>query len=494
MLINRKLAIAVLAGGVSMALAGTSYADIAMLPYQAVATGSHPEAVAIGDVTGDGKNDVVMTTSYYFDPDNDYKLFVFAQETSGALAAPVKYATNGGYSNAPMTVGIGDVNNDGRNDVVVGNKGTSIEVFLQDPTGALLPGRTVATPYSLKLRVGDLNGDGLMDVAGIGWGGTEVGVFLQDSGGSLSLSATYYAPHGGYDDLELGDVNNDGLTDIIVMSGQLYAYDNIAVLTQNGGGTFNPVAYYDLGGNELTKGVGVGDVTGDGKSDVVVSYGGNRPASNIAVFAQTAGGTLDAAMSMASADIPESLDVADLNGDGYPDLVVLHGGWYAAGVYEQNADGSLSAEALHPLPYASHYNPHGLAVGDINSDDAPDIVVADYNNGLVTLLNGSPQVPPPPANEAPVADAGPDRTVAQRRTVTLNGTASSDSDGTIVAYTWTQIAGTPVTIAATSTPGIVKFIAPRYERRSTNTLTFELVITDDDGATSTDQVSVVVRK
>ena len=57
-------------------------------PYQAYPVGSWPEAVAIGDVTGDGRADVVMTTSYYFDPANDFRLFVFAQAADRTLEPP----------------------------------------------------------------------------------------------------------------------------------------------------------------------------------------------------------------------------------------------------------------------------------------------------------------------------------------------------------------------------------------------------------------------
>lgn len=493
MLSNQKSWIVFCSAAGLLAIAEPSHAEDNFLPYEATATGSHPEAVAIGDVNGDAHNDVVMTTSYYFDPDNDYKLFVFTQDDTGMLSPPVRYATSGGYTNAPMSVGIGDMDNDGRNDVVVGNKGTSIEIFHQDASGSLISDTLIQTPYSMKIRVGDLNGDGLADIAGIGWGGSEVGVFLQDSSGSLSLSGAYYAPHGGYDDLELGDVNGDGLTDIIVMSGQAYAYDNLAVLTQNAAGAFDPVAYYDLGGNELTHGVGVGDVTGDGKSDVVVSYGGNRPNSNIAIFAQLSDGTLDTPFSLSSYDIPESLDVADVTGDGLPEVLVVHGGWNALGVYTQDEVGVLSAETTYPIPYASHYNPHGLAVGDINSDGAADVVIADYNNGLVTLRNSGSQVQPP-ANEAPVADAGSDRTVSRQRYVTLDGSGSTDADGSIVSYQWTQVSGTPVTIYQTSTPGIVRFVVPRYRRHTIHELTFELLVTDDDNATSSDQVTITVNR
>jgi hypothetical protein len=197
--------------------------------------------------------------------------------------------------------------------------------------------------------------------------------------------------HGGYDDLEVGDINGDGRDDVIVMSGQLYADDDLGVLLQTPEGSMNGPFYYDLGGDQLTSGVGVGDVTGDGLNDVVVSYGGNRPSSSIAVFPQTALGTLGPPVSLASYDIPEPVEIADLDGDGRQDVVVLHGGWNELGVYLQRPDGTLDpAEQLYPIPYASHYNPHGLAVGDLNGDGAPDIAIADYNNGLVVLYGTGP--------------------------------------------------------------------------------------------------------
>jgi len=85
--------------------------------------------------------------------------------------------------------------------------------------------------------------------------------------------------------------------------------------------------------------------------------------------------------------------VADLDMDGNSDVILLHGGWNAAGVYRQTSPGTLLAEQLLTLPYASSYNRQGLAVGDINGDGRPDVVVADYNNGLVVLYNAT--TPPP---------------------------------------------------------------------------------------------------
>ena len=75
-------------------------------PYVATSVGSSPDAVAIGDITGDGRADVVMTTWYANDPADDYRLFVFAQATTGQLAAPVSYPTAATYGHKPDSVAI----------------------------------------------------------------------------------------------------------------------------------------------------------------------------------------------------------------------------------------------------------------------------------------------------------------------------------------------------------------------------------------------------
>ncbi len=365
------------------------------LPYQAYPVGSWPEAVAIGDVNNDGRNDVVMTTSRYFDPDNDYHIFVFLQNQYGELEAPVKYPAGNGES-----IDIGDVNNDGKADVLVTAQ-DAIGVFLQNDSGGLDPMVTYPSNHSshsntYKVGIGDFNDDGLLDVVSIDWGtqSHDVDVFLQNTGGTLNPPVSYVVEHGGWDDLEVGDVNTDGLQDIIVMSGQ-GAYDDIGILLQREDGIFEQPVYYDLGSGELTRGVGVGDINGDTLEDIVVSYGGNRPNSFIATFLQNSTGALDPPISYSSYDIPEPVEVADVDLDGRNDVIVAHGGWNAMGVYLQGANGTLLPYELYSLPYASHYNPHGLVVGDFSGDGANDVAIADYNHGLVVLYNSN-QTPGPP--------------------------------------------------------------------------------------------------
>jgi hypothetical protein len=389
-------------------------------PFSAVSVGSSPEAVAIGDVTGDGRRDVVMTTSYASDPTNDFRLWVFAQTAEGSFAAPVSYQTAASYTQRPESVAIGDISGDGAADVVVGLAGLGVQVFPQLAGGSLGTPTLTATGNASKIRLGHLDADQRLDVAGVGWGTNTVGVLLNDGAGGLRPPVSYQAQHAGYEDLEVGDVTGDGRDDLVVMSGQNYAVPNISVLRQLAGGEFASPAEYRVAPNTNTHGIGLGDVTGDGRSDVVASYGGNRPSSFIAVFAQTGTGSLAAPVSYPSYDIPEPVDAADVDLDGRSDVVTLHGGWNNAGIYLQQTNGALGTESLTAIPYASHYNPHGLAVGDVTGDGSPDIVAADYNHGLVVLRGtATPPPPPPPAADLGVDVSAAAASVKQRQSFTF---------------------------------------------------------------------------
>ena len=96
---------------------------------------------------------------------------------------------------------------------------------------------------------------------------------------------------------------------------------------------------------------------------------------------------------------------------------------------------------------------------------------------------GSVNPPPPPPNVAPTANAGTNQTVTAGVLVTLNGTASSDPDGTIASYAWSQTAGTPAVTLSSSTASQPTFTAPTVAAAAT--LTFSLVVTDNRGAAST---------
>lgn len=445
------------------------------------------ESVAIGDVNGDGRNDIVLVTSIAYpnvEDERDY-IYIFLQDIFGLLS-PIRVKSTSELASRLETVTIGDFNSDGVDDIAVGYFSDLIELYSVTGNNDVVQLASFSSEYSYVIKSADVDGDGRDDLVGIGWGGDDVAVYLNDlyTGISPAYMNTYYAPHGGYDDLALGDISQDGLIDIVVMSGQSFL-DNLAVLTQQGEGVFNAPEFFDLGGRILTNGVTITDANSDGLNDIVASYGGNRPSSNIAVYYQDAYDGFSSPLSLPSYDIPEPIESADLNLDGKEDLAVLHGGWVALGVYLQQQNGTLAEERRYTIPYASHYAPQGLALGDINNDGKPDAVIADYNHGLVVLTN---------AVVPPNVEAGDDIRVkrSHSKSISLNGSAW-DSDGTVVKVSWKQVSGVAVELLGEDTLTPV-FKAPLVKGEKEIVLKFELSAEDNIGAVSTDRVSVAIHK
>lgn len=405
--------------------------------YIAYPTGSHPESVAIADLNGDGRKDVVMCTSLVGNT-NDNSVLIFFQNASHQFDPPIRYAAGA----SAYSVVIADFNGDGRKDIAVGKKTSGIRVFTQDSQGSFSNFTDYATSYANWICSGDFNNDGLADIAGIGFSGSQVALFTQTNG-ALVFTTNYTASYSGFNDIEAGDVNNDGLADIVVMNGQGLT-PNVYVLLQTNNGFSAPVIY-DLGGSELTAGVGVGDVNGDELNDIVASYGGNRPNSKVAIFQLAPDGTVTTTNRLNSYDIPQPIAVADMDLDGRADIVTLHGGWQTLGVYWQNTNGTLSAEQLfQPLPSVSRYSSHGLAIGDINGDGMPDAVIADSNNGLVVLTNGLPHPQMKISKLKKIPNGSMVLTAPYRGTNNACVVESSDSltnwvsIGMMTDYTWTD--------------------------------------------------------
>lgn len=127
----------------------------------------------------------------------------------------------------------------------------------------------------------------------------------------------------------------------------------------------------------------------------------------------------------------------------------------------------------------------------------PEGATGSYGGGSFLPTNAAVQeayivsVAPANSNVAPTAHAGADQTAVEPfTTVHLDGSGSTDSDGTVASYAWTQTGGTTVTLSSSSVAQPT-FKAPAT--KTGGTLTFSLVVTDDDGAPSTaDTVSVTV--
>src|SRR5436305_14847081 len=185
---SRRLAVLALAAlrAIPLLPALASAAVSAFQPYTAYPAVPQPDAVAIGDVTGDGRPDAVVTTGYSGNAAVDFKLAVLAQTAGGTLAAPVFRDTAGTYPNRPSSVAIGDVTGDGIVDVVVGIDHVGVQVFPGLAGGGLGSPSLTSTPDGRLVRLGQLDGDGRLDVAAAGWG-TDTVTVLSDPGSGLGV-------------------------------------------------------------------------------------------------------------------------------------------------------------------------------------------------------------------------------------------------------------------------------------------------------------------
>jgi uncharacterized repeat protein (TIGR01451 family) len=361
-------------------------------PYALHEAGSDPSGVAVGDFTGDGLADVAVSSEYYFDPANDYKVFVFAQQGDGTLGAPVKLDTHAQYGDR-MGLAAVDFNDDGFTDLALATA-VGVELFLHR-AGALVFGAMIDSPDARHVEVADMDGDGIDDlVVNAKLGG--VRIFhgpLASARAPVTVTATAET------EIEVADVTGDGHPDVVGYSGR-----TVRVSSQPIGGAFGVVASGTT--NDWANGLAVGDFNGDGVDDVALTVGGNQPSAGVNVFLATPVEVLGTPFRLPSYDIPEAAEAADVNGDGADDLIVAHGGWNRAGVFIQGPAG-LGAEALHTIPYASHYEPKGLAVGDVTGDGRNDIAIADYNHGLVVLRNVGSYPPPDPTPPDTFLGSGP---------------------------------------------------------------------------------------
>ena len=376
-------------------------------------TSGQPYAVEIGDVTRDGKKDVVLVTLGSRVPplQIDHKVIVFKQNAHGGLDAPSLYPyTDGLYENANngiyASVALADMNEDGANDIVVAYlKG--VTVLLSTDSGFqsnkfLLPPqfRNISpifdVHYARQMVALDLNRDRHKDL--VVFHGGAASAFYGNGYGSFSSIEEFPLPIFDHVDAKTEDFDQDGGVDVVLLSGYRDT-SRIRILLNPGSGKSWSEKVLPIPSVERYGGIALGDWNGDSRIDAAVSISKNITNDGIGLNAgvliaeQNASGELLSPRFMPTWQVPEAMVSMDLNGDRIKDLLIDHPGWDIG--YMLNSRQGLQLEVVvnHGEVGSSGSGNQVITSGDITGDGCSDIVRAERAVALM-VYHGQHCEPP----------------------------------------------------------------------------------------------------
>ena len=452
------------------------------------------------DITGDGFDDIIS------------KDHIALGSASGELTIqPI----NSGIEATDFS--IADINNDGLADIILKNE-RQISWSLNSNNGDSFSQYEIINMApnisSKSAQVGDFDGDGDIDLAQISIGSPQDFndvrlVWNERENGRLKgdvviASNLTRGASGGTAILVAGNFINNGKTDIVVAPITFSGIESNELFVHTGGdnnGGFERTTAYHIPGRSgfstyRASDIRTADLNQDGYDDIIISQGGMSSSNNNISTSYYYFNNQDSSFSgdslHQSNDIDLGWSTTDIDGDG--DLDIIHGN--GDGNFNDNSD-SITANSFPGklIWYENLGNSFSSEQKVIMYDSSSaNASVGDFDNdGDIDIVNGqwyseNKFNEANSDNQAPTVSAGSDISVDENTMVNLAGSAS-DADGAIGAYYWTQLSGSGV-ILSTPTQDSTQFTASIVAE--VTTLTFELAVIDDKGLRATDTVTVTV--
>lgn len=323
----------------------------------------------MSDVDGDGDLDAVTANQRSDD------ICVAFNDGIGGFASQTRYSAG----NHPTALELGDLDGDGDVDIVVANDvSDNLTVLLGDGSGAFIDGAPGLVIQGLTgLSLGDIDLDGDLDIASIRMTSDddeydEV-VILQNDGDNGFIVIDSHLAGERIQDVEFGDLDGDGDTDIAAVSNEGRVTD--VFFNDGHGGYSSAVSYQNPGLNRYADGLALGDVDDDGDLDIAVTSGEMALLIN-----QGDGGFEPGARHASEANVIFDVSLEDVDDDG--DLDCVMGSQLGVHIYFNSGGGTFAPEIV----YDSHVSTTGVAVGDVDSDGDVDLIASGNSSDEIRVL------------------------------------------------------------------------------------------------------------
>jgi hypothetical protein len=341
---------------------------------QRFAVGHGPKSVAVADVNGDGKPDIVTANA------SDNAVSVLLGNGDGTFQQPQTFAVGSG----PDSVAVADVNGDGKPDLVVANQlDNTVSVLLGNGDGSFQLPQSFAVGHGPNsVAVADVNGDGKPDIVTANASDNAVSVLLGNGNGtftpaSLTAVSLRNTPY-------LADLTGNGLPSTVVLNirGDILFRQGLP----GNDNVFAPPVPLNLGrpARDLTvlqTANGLAIATADASFDPALS-GANHFVYTISLYTLAPNGEAHRSTAFSTTLLPTRIAAADLTGNGLDDLVVANSVDSSIQIAFQQPNGTFSA----PLTRSTGEAPSDLALVDLSGDGRPDIVVSNQASGDVSVF------------------------------------------------------------------------------------------------------------